>query len=80
MSGLHNGGLFMATRKSPAKRRKTRRAVAVVGVLAILGTALDIASGSVTLAERVLALVVKGKQVLGDTSISQSGISKGSRK
>ncbi len=40
--------------------------VAVVGTLAILGTTLELASGGVTLAERVLALVVKGKQLLAE--------------
>jgi predicted ATPase len=54
----------MATRKAPARSRKAKRTVAVVGALAILGTTLELASGGVTLAERALALVVKGQQVL----------------
>ena len=54
----------MATRKAPARSRKAKRTVAAVGALALLGTTLELASGGVTLAERVLGLVVKGKELL----------------
>jgi len=58
-----------------------KRTVAVVGGLAILGTTLKLASGSVTLAERVLTLMVKGNQVLaGEASAATPDTCKTPRK
>jgi len=54
----------MVKKKTPARRRKAGRAVAAAGVVALIGAAIEVASGGVTVAERVLALVVKGRQVL----------------
>jgi len=53
----------MTTGKVPLRSRKARGMVAVAGVGAVLGMYLQLASGSVELAERVLTLVVKAKQV-----------------
>jgi hypothetical protein len=58
----------MVKRKTPARRRKARRAVVAAGAVALLGAAVEVASGGVTLAERVLALVVKGRQVLAQSA------------
>ncbi len=54
----------MATRKTPARSRKSRGVVAVAGLGAVLGMYLQLASGGVTLGERVLDLVVKAQRVL----------------
>ncbi|WP_146210268.1 hypothetical protein [Vitiosangium sp. GDMCC 1.1324] len=65
----------MRTKKAPVRSRKARRVVAVAGgVVAALGLSLQLASGGVDLAERVLTLVVKARQVLaGDASAAASG-------
>jgi hypothetical protein len=58
----------MVKRKTPARRRKAKRVLAVAGTVALIGSVLEIASGGVTLAERVLGLVEKGRQVLAPSA------------
>jgi hypothetical protein len=58
----------MVKKKTPARRRKTRGAVVVAGALALIGAAVEVASGGVTVAERVLALVVKARQALAPSA------------
>ncbi|MFY0572884.1 hypothetical protein ACN28E_54900 [Archangium lansingense] len=71
----------MAMRKAPARSRKARGVAAVGGVVAALGLSLQLASGSVELAERVLALVVRAKQVLvGEPSTAEPGTCEHARK
>ncbi|HZI04603.1 MAG TPA: hypothetical protein VEZ71_11295 [Archangium sp.] len=65
----------MATGKAPARSRKARVVVAVAGVGAALGLYLQLATGGVMLAERVLTLVVKTKQMLAEqASTAEPGI------
>ncbi|WP_375773610.1 hypothetical protein NR798_22995 [Archangium gephyra] len=54
----------MVKKKTPVRRRKARGAVMVAGALALIGAAVEVASGGVTVAERMLALVVKARQAL----------------
>ncbi|WNG57696.1 hypothetical protein F0U59_25250 [Archangium gephyra] len=58
----------MMKRKTPTRRRKARGAVVVAGTLALIGAAIEVASGGVTVAERVLALVVKARQALAPSA------------
>lgn len=58
----------MVKKKTPVRRRKARRAVMAAGVVALVGAAVEVASGGVTVAERVLTLVVKARQALAPSA------------